>query len=77
MARLTPQPWHVLQKVFELDGFVVERVAGSHVVLTKPGVLRPVVLPSYDEVGLDIIRANMRTAGMSRTRYLGLLARVR
>ena len=56
---------------------MVERVAGSHVALTKPGVLRPVVIPKYDEVGLDIIRANMRTAGMSRTRYLELLARVR
>ena len=77
MARLTTQPWHVLQKIFELDGFVEERVAGSHVALTKPGVLRPVIIPKDAEVGLDIIRSNMRTAGMSRARYLALLARVR
>lgn len=77
MARLTPQPWHILQKVFELDGFVVERVAGSHIALTKPGVARPVVIPKYGEVGLDIIRSNMRTAGMSQARYLELLGRIR
>jgi hypothetical protein len=39
----------------------------------KPGVPRPVVIPEYREIALDIIRANMRTAGMSRERYLELL----
>lgn len=63
--------------MFELDGFVEERVTGSHVALVKPGVPRPVILPKYAEVGLDIIRANMRTAGMSRTRYFELLSKVR
>ena len=47
--------------------------AESHVVLTKPGVARPVIIPKYAEIGLDIIRGNMRTTGMSRTRYLSLL----
>lgn len=39
----------------------------------KPGVLRPVIIPKYREIGLDIIKSNMRTAGMSRDRYLELL----
>jgi hypothetical protein len=34
-----------------------------------------VIVPEYDEVGLDIIKANMRTAGMSRERFLELLRR--
>jgi hypothetical protein len=33
----------------------------------------PVIVPEYDEVGLDTITANMRTAGMSRQRVLELL----
>jgi hypothetical protein len=36
-------------------------------------VLRPVVIPEYREIARDIIRANMRTVGMSRERYLELL----
>jgi hypothetical protein len=32
-----------------------------------------VVIPEYREIAIDIIRANMRTAGMSRERYLLLL----
>lgn len=74
MPKLRPTDWHTLVRVFEADGFVTERVAGSHVVLSKPGVARPVVIPKYEEVGLDIIRNNMPTAGMPRARYFELLA---
>ncbi|NKC14061.1 MAG: addiction module toxin, HicA family [Gammaproteobacteria bacterium] len=58
------------------DGFTHDRTTGSHVVLSKPGVLRPVIVPKYAEVGLDIIRSNMRTAGMSRSRYFSLLDKI-
>jgi predicted RNA binding protein YcfA (HicA-like mRNA interferase family) len=60
--------------VFQRDGFVfVKRTDGSHWIGEKPGVARPIVIPEYDEIGLDIIRANMRTAEMSRERYFKLL----
>ena len=73
MIRLAPADWRTLVRVFEADGFTQDRTTGSHVVLTKPGIARPVIIPKYSEVGLDIIRNNMRTAGMSRERYLELL----
>ncbi len=76
MPRLTVQSWKTLQKVFELDGFAVSRVKGSHIAMTRDGVLRPVIIPKYPEVGLDIIRNCMRTAGMSRKKYLALLGSV-
>ncbi len=41
--------------------------------MIKPGVLRPVIIPKYDSVGLDIIKNNMRTAGLSRADYLKFL----
>ena len=71
--KLTPMSWRRLRCVFELDGFAFHKGKGDHWVGEKPGVLRPVVIPQYSEVGLDIIRANMRTAGMPRSRFLELL----
>jgi hypothetical protein len=42
-------------------------------VFTKPGVIRPVVIPKYATVPVFIIKNNLRTAGMSRERYFELL----
>jgi predicted RNA binding protein YcfA (HicA-like mRNA interferase family) len=74
VSRLTPEPWKTLRKVFEAVGFTVDRIAGSHLVMTKPGVARPVVIPMYPQVGTDIIQSNLRTAGLSREQYLKILA---
>jgi predicted RNA binding protein YcfA (HicA-like mRNA interferase family) len=61
-------------RVFELDGFVVSRRKGDHIVMTKPGVSRPVVIKqSPHQVPVTHIRTNMNTAGMSRERYFELL----
>ena len=76
MVKLTPTDWRTLVKIFEADGFTQDRTTGSHVVLSKAGVLRPVIIPRYAEIGLDIIQSNMRTAGMTRTRYFSLLNKI-
>jgi hypothetical protein len=36
-------------------------------------VLRPLVLPTYDEVPVSIIRNNLKTAGLSREDFFRLL----
>ena len=59
MTRLTPTDWRTQVKIFELDGFVIDRVKGDHICMEKPGVVRPVIIPKYSEVGRDIIKANM------------------
>ena len=74
--KLALTDWRTLVKIFKADGFTQDRTTGSHVVLSKPGVLRPVIAPRYAEIGLDINRSNMRTAGMSRTRYFSLLKKI-
>lgn len=74
MPRLTPIHWKKLKCVFEKAGFVFHREEGDHIALVKPGVSRPIIIPKYDSVGLDIIKANMRTANMSREDYFVLLA---
>jgi predicted RNA binding protein YcfA (HicA-like mRNA interferase family) len=75
MSSLTPQRWQVLECIFQRDGFVFERETGSHRVYSKAGYDRPVIIPKYNEVGIDIIKSNMRTAKMSRERYFELLSK--
>jgi len=74
MARLTPVHWKTLECVFLKDGFTFERQHGDHRSYVKPGILRPVIIPTYREISVQIIQANLRTAGMTRERYLELLA---
>ena len=73
MPKLKPTEWRVQVRVFAADGFTIERESGSHIVMSKSGVARPVIVPKYPAVGIDIIRSNMRTAHMSRERYFNLL----
>ncbi len=73
MPRLRPLPWKTLECVFLADGFTFERQKGSHRSYIKPRVLRPLIIPTYKEVGVEIIQRNLRTAGMSRERLFQLL----
>jgi len=76
MPKITPVPYQTLVKVFEQDGFQLQRTRGDHLVYTKPGIPRPIVIPMYDQVPVFIIRNNLRSARMSRERYFELLGTV-
>jgi predicted RNA binding protein YcfA (HicA-like mRNA interferase family) len=77
LPRITPVDYRTLIRIFELDGFRVTRQKGDHVIMTKPGVPRPVVIKtSPRQVPVAHIRTNMTTAGMSRDRYFELLEQV-
>lgn len=70
MPRITPVHWKVLECVFLKAGFTLARHKGtSHRVYIKPGVIRPVIIPTYKEIDQDIIKSNMRSAKMSRDEY--------
>ena len=73
MTRMAPVHWKVLEKVFLNQGFKFARQEGSHRSYVKPGVSRPIVIPCYDEVPVSIIKNNLKTAGISREEFLGLL----
>lgn len=73
MPTIRPVHYMTLVAVFELDGFVFDRQRGDHLIYTKPGVIRPLVIPAYHEVPVFIIKNLLRTAGMSRERYLDLV----
>jgi hypothetical protein len=42
-------------------------------IFSKPGILRPLVVPRYDALPIFIIKNVLRTAQISRERYLELL----
>ena len=74
--KIAPIPYGRLVKVFELEGFTVQRQKGDHLILTKAGIKRPVVIKtSLRDVPVTHILTNLRTAGISRERYFELLDR--
>jgi predicted RNA binding protein YcfA (HicA-like mRNA interferase family) len=58
---------------FERYGCVFQRQKGDHLIFHHPKAIRPIVIPKYEEVPVTIILTNMRTVGMSREEYFGLL----
>ena len=76
MSRITPVDWKTLRRVFELYGCEYKRKKGSHHILICPGAKRAVVIPEYNEIDVEIIKNNMRTAGMAREKYFDLLRQV-
>ena len=73
MPRITPVSWKVLDCIFKKYGFVFNKTKGDHRIYIKSGCQRPVVIPTYKEVDIEIIKANMRTASMNRDTYFELL----
>jgi len=76
LPRITPIHWKSLEKVFLAAGFHFVRQKGSHCSYVKSGVLRPVVIPAYDEAPVALIRKNLQTAGISRDEYFNLLENI-
>jgi predicted RNA binding protein YcfA (HicA-like mRNA interferase family) len=78
LPKITAIDYRILVRVFESDGFVVSRRKGDHIVMTKSGVLRPVVIKcSPHKVPVTHIRTNLTTAGISRERFFELLERLK
>jgi predicted RNA binding protein YcfA (HicA-like mRNA interferase family) len=73
MPRIVPVHWRTLERVFLGADWQFARQEGSHRSYIKPGAVRPVVIPAYDEVPVAIIRNNLKTAGISREDYFRLL----
>ena len=76
MSKITPVHYQILQKVFELEGFKFDRQKGDHLIYTKAGVSRAIVIPMYAGVPVFVIKNNLRTANISREQYFELLKQV-
>jgi predicted RNA binding protein YcfA (HicA-like mRNA interferase family) len=75
MPRIVPIPYQKLVRVLEMEGFTLVRQKGDHMIFSKPGILRPLVVPRYDALPVFIIKNVLRTAQISREKYLELLER--
>lgn len=76
MPKMIPVHHRKLARVFELAGFQKVREGSSHMVYTKQGIIRPIVIPKHQEVPLFIIKNNLRSGGISREKYFILLKQV-
>lgn len=77
MPKIVPLDYRKLVQVFEAEGFTVSRTKGDHISMTKPSVLRPVVIKtSPRKVAVTHIRTNLTTAGIPRDRYFELACSV-
>ncbi len=63
MAALRPVHYERLVRVFEQDGFRYDRPKGDHMMYVKPGIRRPLVIPTYHSVPVFIIKNLLRTSG--------------
>jgi predicted RNA binding protein YcfA (HicA-like mRNA interferase family) len=73
MSRIVPVHYRKVVQVLESEGFTFARERGDHLIFNKPGIKRAVVLPRYNPLPVFIIVNVLRTAGISRERYLELL----
>jgi len=69
--------WKELRDVAKLAGCVEERIKGDHLIMSRTGMARPLVIKMDPRIGEDIVRANMRTLGMDRKEFERLLGQVR
>ena len=75
MPRIVPIAYQKLVRVLEMERFTLVRERGDHMIFSKPGILRPLVVPRYDALPVFIVKNVLRTAQISRERYLELLDR--
>ncbi len=75
MPKISPIHYRKLAKIFEKVGFTYLRTEGDHMIYTKKGIVRPVVIPKYREIPEFIILTNLKTAGISRKEYFKLLSK--
>ena len=75
MSRIPPHSGKEMVAALLRAGLAQERVSGDHVVLSKDGLARPVIVPLSKELPEFVVSNNLRTAGISRKDYLVLLGK--
>ncbi len=69
--------FETLIKIFELDGFNIKNKKGDHVVMTKSGLKRPLIIKyEPDVIPATHIRTNLTAACISSERFFELLQKL-
>ena len=77
MPKITPIAWKKFDKFLLYIGCMFERRKGSHRVYSRPGLPRPVVVPTYKSLPVFVIKNNLRVLGISQKQYLEIMNRLK
>jgi hypothetical protein len=69
--------WRELRDVCLLAGCAISRIRGDHLMMTKPGMRRPIVIKMDRDLGEDIVQSCKRTLGLTTSEFESLLDQVR
>jgi predicted RNA binding protein YcfA (HicA-like mRNA interferase family) len=67
--------WKDLEKVILKFGFTLARTEGDHRAYVREDALRPVIIPTYDELPPFVIKKCLNTAGISRREFMKAIGR--
>ncbi len=73
MPRLPRASGQEAVRAFEKAGWEVARQRGSHIVLTKPGSIYTLSIPSHRVLGPGLLRDQIRKAGLTVEEFIDLL----
>ncbi|MGA2911680.1 MAG: type II toxin-antitoxin system HicA family toxin [Candidatus Levyibacteriota bacterium] len=76
MPNLTPLNWKEFEKFLLYVGCEFKRQRGDHKVYWRSGLKRPIILPTYKNLPIFIIRNNLRTLGITVEEYLEILKKI-
>lgn len=73
MAKLPTISGKQFVKFFEKQGFHQDRQTGSHIILEKDGIDRPLVIPNHKELSINVVKNNLKTAGINKADFIRAL----
>lgn len=73
MVNITPIRRAKFEVFLKMTGCLLKRTKGDHLIYTRPGLKRPIVITADREVPVFIIRSNLRTLGISSDEYLAII----
>ncbi len=76
MPQVRPIKRRKYEKFLKLVGCELQRTKGDHLIYSRPGLKRPVVITSDSEVPVFHIRTNLRTLGMTVEEYLNIIEKM-
>jgi len=76
MSQLHPVNWKEFEKFLLYIGCKYKRQKGDHRVYWREGLNRPVILPTYKNLPIFIIRNNLRTLNITVEEYLEILKKL-
>lgn len=73
MGALSNIDWRDFVRVLKQLGYVEARQRGDHHCFVKADCVRPIVVPEQSPLAEFVVKANMKTAGLSREDLLRML----